>query len=118
MGETLREYIRHFSKQCNKLPNIVDADVIEAFISGTTNKALIHELRRSKPRTAQELIDLATSHASDEEAVRAIFCKYKGKAQAEPTDEAKERNWRGKGKKDSWRRHDSEFVTAVDRVHK
>jgi hypothetical protein len=70
----------------------MDADVIEAFISSTTNEALIHELRYYKPRMTQELLDLATSHASGEEAIRAIFWKYKGKAQAEPTDEAKDRN--------------------------
>jgi hypothetical protein len=55
-------------------------DVIRAFISSTTNEALIHELERCKLRTMQELLNLATSHASSEEAVWAIFCKYKGKA--------------------------------------
>jgi hypothetical protein len=64
------------------------------------------------------LLDLATSHASGEEAVHAIFCKHKGKAQAEPIDEAKDHNQRIKGKKDSWRRRDSEFIVAVDRIHK
>ena len=78
----------------------MDVDVI--FISGTTNKALIHELGRYKPRMMQELLDLMTSHTSSEEAIHAIFCKYKGKAQAEPADEAKDRNRRAKGKKDSW----------------
>jgi hypothetical protein len=70
----------------------MDADVIRAFISSTTNEALVHELGCCKPRTTQELLNLATSHASGEEAIRAIFCKYKGKAQAEPTDEAKDHN--------------------------
>jgi hypothetical protein len=37
-GETLREYIRRFFKQCNEIPDIVDADVIRAFISGMTMK--------------------------------------------------------------------------------
>jgi hypothetical protein len=58
----------------------VDVDVIRAFISGTTNKSLIHELRRCKPRMTRELLDLATSHAYSEEAVRAIFYKHKGNA--------------------------------------
>jgi len=49
--ETLREYIRCFSKQYKMLPDIVDADVIGAFISSTTNEALVHELGRNKPRT-------------------------------------------------------------------
>ena len=96
----------------------MDADVIGAFIFGTTDDALIHELGRCKPRMTRELLDLATSHASGEEAVCAIFYKHKGKAQAEPIDEAKDRNRRVKGKKDSWRCRNSEFITAVDRVHK
>jgi hypothetical protein len=66
--------------------------MIGAFIFGTTNEAFIHELRHYKPRLMRELLDLVTSHASGEEAIHAIFCKYKGKAQAEPADEAKYRN--------------------------
>jgi hypothetical protein len=93
-------------------------NMIRAFISGMTNEALIHELRRSKPRMMRELLDLQTSHASGEEVVCAIFCKYKGKAPVEPVDEAKDHNQRGKGKKDNWRRRDSEFITTVDRVHR
>jgi inhibitor of KinA sporulation pathway (predicted exonuclease) len=92
VGETLREYICCFSKQCNELLNIMDADVIGVFIFGMTNEALIHELGRCKPQTTRELLDLATSHATCEKAVSAIFCKHKGKAQAEPTNEAKDRN--------------------------
>jgi hypothetical protein len=117
-GETLCEYIHCFSKPCNELPDIVDADMIGAFISGMTNEALDHELKRCKPRMTRELLDLATSHTSGERAVHAIFCKYKGMAQAEPADEAKDRNRQVKGKKDSWRRCNSEFVVVVDRVHK
>jgi hypothetical protein len=64
------------------------------------------------------LLDLTIGHVSGEEAVHAIFYKHKGKAQAEPTNEAKDRNLRIKGKKDSWRHHDNEFIAAVDRIHK
>jgi hypothetical protein len=35
-GESLREYIRRFSKQRTELPNITDSDVIGAFIASTT----------------------------------------------------------------------------------
>ena len=70
----------------------MDADVIRAFISGATNEALVHELERSNPQTTWELLDLTTSYASSEEAVYAIFCKYKGKAQAKPMDESKDLN--------------------------
>jgi len=35
-GESLRDYIRRFSKECNAVPNIADVEVIGAFISRTT----------------------------------------------------------------------------------
>jgi hypothetical protein len=57
-----------------------------------TNEALIHELRRCKPRMTRELPDLMTSHAFGKEAIHEIFYKYKGKAQAKPMDEAKDHN--------------------------
>ena len=34
-GESLRDYIWCFSKQCNSLPGVVDDDVIGVFLSGT-----------------------------------------------------------------------------------
>ena len=42
-GESLCNYIRRFSKQCNSLP-VVDADVIGVFLSGTHCKSLVHKL--------------------------------------------------------------------------
>ena len=74
-GETLRGYIRCFSRLCNELPN-----VIGAFLSGTTYKSLDHKLGHKGPRTTKELLDIATSHASGEEAVGAIFNRLNGKA--------------------------------------
>ena len=70
----------------------MDTDVIGAFISGTSNEALIHELERCKPWTTRELLDLTTNHVSSEEVACAILCKYKGKAQAKPMDKARDRN--------------------------
>jgi hypothetical protein len=46
-GESLRDYIRRFSKQRTELPNITDSDVIMAFLSGTTCKELVRELGHS-----------------------------------------------------------------------
>jgi hypothetical protein len=43
-GETLREYIRCFSRECNALFNVADIDVIGAFLSGTTCESLVHKL--------------------------------------------------------------------------
>ena len=79
-GETLRGYIRRFSQQCNELPNVADADVIGAFLLGTTCESLVHKLGHKGPRTTKELLDIATSHASGEEAIGAIFDRLNGKA--------------------------------------
>ena len=62
-----------FSKRCNSLPNVVDADVISAFLSGTTCESLIHKLGYLKPCTTRDLLDAATNNASSEEAVVAVF---------------------------------------------
>ena len=43
--ESLREYARRFSKQRTELSHIPDHDIILAFVSGTTCKALVRELR-------------------------------------------------------------------------
>jgi hypothetical protein len=72
-GESLRDYIRRFSKQRTKLPNITDSDVIMAFLSGTTCKELVRELGRSTPITANGLMDIITNFVAGEEAVDAIF---------------------------------------------
>jgi hypothetical protein len=36
-------------------------------------RSLVHELSREQPKTIKELLDIATRHASDEEAVGAPF---------------------------------------------
>jgi hypothetical protein len=71
--ETLRDYVQCFSRQCNELINLANANVINVFISGTTSKTLVHKLRCKSPRTTTELLDIATSHASGDDTVRAIF---------------------------------------------
>jgi hypothetical protein len=58
---------------------VTDADVIGAFLTGTTCKELIHKLGRKGPRTTRELLDIATNFASGEEAVGAIFHDTQGK---------------------------------------
>jgi hypothetical protein len=46
--------------KCNELPNITDADVINAFICGTTCETLVHALGRETPHTMRELLDVTT----------------------------------------------------------
>jgi hypothetical protein len=68
-GESLREYIRRFSKQCTELPSITYSDVIGAFLAGTTCRDLVSKLGRKTPTKAK--------FASGQEAVEAIFQKDK-----------------------------------------
>jgi hypothetical protein len=76
-GESLREYIRRFSKQCTELPNITDSDVIGAFLAGTTCRDLVSKLGCKTPTKASELMDTTTKFASSQEAFEAIFRKEK-----------------------------------------
>jgi hypothetical protein len=63
-GESLRDYIRRFSKQRTELPNITDSDVIGAFLAGTTCRDLVSKLGRKTPTRASELMDITTKFAS------------------------------------------------------
>jgi len=72
-NESLRDYIRRFSKQCTELPSVTDVDDINAFLQGTKCRNLVHELARSCPTSANVLFDVTTNFASGEEAVGAIF---------------------------------------------
>jgi hypothetical protein len=63
-GESLREYIRRFSKQCTELPNITDSDVNGAFLAGTTYRDLVSKLGRKTPTKASELMDIAIKFTS------------------------------------------------------
>jgi hypothetical protein len=47
--------------------------MIGAFLLGTTCESLVHKLGHKCPRTTKELLDIATSHASGEEAIGVIF---------------------------------------------
>jgi hypothetical protein len=70
-------YIQRFCQKRNKLPDTTDVDVVNAFTYDTTNKALIHELDRGRPKTTANLLDIATKFVDGEDAVGAIFRKGK-----------------------------------------
>ena len=72
-NESLRDYVRRFSKQCTELLSVTHVEVINAFLEGTTCRNLVHELARSRPANTNELFDAATNYAAGEEAVGAIF---------------------------------------------
>jgi hypothetical protein len=58
---------------------VVQSEIVHAFLEGTTCWELVRELGRSPPADSNELFDIATSFASGEEAVGAIFDDKRGK---------------------------------------
>jgi hypothetical protein len=115
-GESLRDYIRRFSKQRTELPNITDSDVIGAFLAGTTCRDLVSKLGRKTPTRASELMDIATKFASSQEAVEAIFRKDKQPQGRQPEDvpeASAQRGTRKKGKKKSQAKRDAADADLV-----
>jgi hypothetical protein len=115
-GESLRDYIRRFSKQRTELPNITDLDVIGAFLAGTTCRDLVSKLGRKTPTRASELMDIATKFASGQEAVEAIFRKDKqpqGRQQEDVPEASAQHNTKKKGKKKSQTKHDAADTDLV-----
>jgi hypothetical protein len=105
-GESLRDFIRRFSKRCTKLPSVAQSEIVHAFLEGTTYRDVVRELERSPPVNSNELFDIATSFDSSEEAVGAIFDGKKGKrvddapAEGGKSKELQQKHKRGKqGKK-------------------
>jgi hypothetical protein len=105
-GKSLRDFIQRFSKCCTELPSVAQSEIVHAFLEGTPCRDLVRELRRSPLVDSNELFDIATSFASDEEAVGAIFNVKKGKrvdnapTEGSKSKEPQQKHKRGKkGKK-------------------
>jgi hypothetical protein len=119
-GESLREYIRRFSKQCTEMPNITDSDVIGAFLAGTTCRDLVSKLGRKTPTKASELMDIATKFASGQEAVESIFRKDKqpqGRQREDVPEVSAQRGTKKKAKKKAQAKRDAadaDLVAAVE----
>jgi hypothetical protein len=80
---------------------------------------LVHKLGRKRPQTTKELLYIATSHASSEEAVGAIFDRALGKAKRDEdaSKGASNRSKKKKKKKNRPRSGDS-LVVAAERKGK
>ena len=98
--ESLRDFIRRFSKRCTELPQVSDSDVIGAFLEATTCGNLVHKLGRKRPSTVSQLLDIATKYASGDEAVAATSCDKRGKrAEPSPAEDGDSGNPSKKAKK-------------------
>jgi hypothetical protein len=103
---------------------------VHAFLEGTTCRDLVHELGCSPPVDSNELFDIATSFASSEEAVGAIFDSKKGKhvddapAEGSKSKEPQQKHKQAKKGKKPRRKapmqghHDEDEALAVDLAHK
>jgi hypothetical protein len=99
-GESLRDFIRRFSKRCTELPSVAQSKIVHAFLEGTTCRDLVRELGRSPLADSNELFDIATNFASGEEAVGAIFDGKKGKrSDGAPAEGSKSREPHRKDKR-------------------
>jgi hypothetical protein len=110
-GESLRDFIRRFSKRCTELLSVAQSEIVHAFLEGTTFRDLVRELGRSPPVDSNQLFDIATSFASDKEAMGAIFDGKKGKrvdeAPAEGSKSKEPPQTHKRGKKGKNPRHEA-----------
>jgi hypothetical protein len=106
---------------------VAQSEIVHAFLEGTTCRDLVRELGRSLPIDSNKLFDIATSFASGEEAVGAIFDGKKGKrtddvpAEGSKSKEPQQKHKYGKkGKKprrearEQGRDNDGDEALAVD----
>jgi hypothetical protein len=86
---------------------VAQSEIVHAFLEGTTCRDLVHELGRSPPVDSNELFDIATSFASDEEAVWSTFDRKKGKrvdnapAEGSKSKDPPQKHKRGKERKEA-----------------
>ena len=114
-GESLRNYIQRFSRLCNNLSDTSDAEIIGAFTFGTTSETLVRDLGVRKPRTVKELLDLATNHAEEEDALSMMLRRGKSAAMNDadvgPSSHSKKEKKQNKRRR---RGDEDDFVAAVD----
>jgi hypothetical protein len=66
--ELLRSYIRRFSEMRNSIPNIMEAEVITAFVRGLHHRELRSKFNRKPPTGISEMITTANQYTDTEEA--------------------------------------------------
>jgi hypothetical protein len=96
LGESLRDFIRRFSKRCTELPSVAQSEIVHAFLEGTTCRDLVRELGRSPPVDSNELFDGKKGKRADDtpaEGSKSKELRQKnkwGKTGKKPRREARE----------------------------
>ena len=87
-------------------------------LSGTNCESLIHKLGCLKPHTTRNLLDVATNHASGEEAVEAVSSRGrdKGKPKRTDLDEGPSTQRGKKNREDRRRTDDTALIAVADRA--
>nr|ABA97602.2 retrotransposon protein, putative, Ty3-gypsy subclass [Oryza sativa Japonica Group] len=70
-GESLRDYIRRFSEQRNKISDITDDVIIAAFTKGICHEDLVGKFGRKPPKTVKQMFEKANRYAKAEDAIIA-----------------------------------------------
>jgi hypothetical protein len=101
---------------------VAQSEIVHAFLEGTTCRDHVCELGQSPPVNSNELFDIATSFASGEEAVGAIFDGKKGKRVDDgPAEGSKSKEPQQKPRCDAHaqgRNEDEDEALAVDPARK
>nr|ABA97384.2 retrotransposon protein, putative, Ty3-gypsy subclass [Oryza sativa Japonica Group] len=70
-GESLRDYIRRFSEQRNKISDITDDVIIAAFTKSIRHEDLVGKFGRKPPKTVKQMFEKANEYAKAEDAITA-----------------------------------------------
>nr|CAE03254.1 OSJNBa0011J08.9 [Oryza sativa Japonica Group] len=71
-GESLRDYIRRFSEQRNKISDITDDVIIAAFTKGIRHEDLVGKFGRKPPKTVKQMFEKVYEYAKAEDAITAF----------------------------------------------
>ncbi|XP_052151637.1 uncharacterized protein LOC127770010 [Oryza glaberrima] len=70
-GESLRDYIRRFFEQRNKISDITNDVIIAAFTKGICHEDLVGKFGRKPPKTVKQMFEKANEYAKAEDAITA-----------------------------------------------
>lgn len=109
INESVCDYIKRFTQRKNKLQEVPDSNIINAFIMSVKNETIVRDIGQKKNITVQAMFDLAHEHDDGEDCVN----NNNGKYMSCPTDNADPSS---SGKKDHKRR--GEFITKECSTYK
>ena len=66
-NESLKKYLARFGKEVAQIEDASDVAVIAAFTNGLQSGRLSFDLRRDRPKTYEEMMDIAGDYALVEE---------------------------------------------------